>query len=144
MSRRLGHFPGGNTGVMNDYMEDRKEQGFTLIELLVAIVVVGILTAVAIVGIAGLTNKGSKSACAATVDAVQAAQAVHFANSNAYPANFGSMLSTTPPELTLSRGAPPTPTAAAATTITGSGGWSIDVLAAGTATTPMTITQNNC
>ena len=54
-----------NTGVMNEYMEDRKEQGFTLIELLIAIVVVGILTAVAIVGIAGLTNKGAKTACAA-------------------------------------------------------------------------------
>ena len=77
---------------MHDYTEDRKEQGFTLIELLVSIVVVGILTAVAIVGIAGLTNKGSKSACAATADAIQSAQAVHFTNSNTYPANFTDML----------------------------------------------------
>jgi prepilin-type N-terminal cleavage/methylation domain-containing protein len=129
---------------MNEYFEDRKEQGFTLIELLVAIVVVGILTAVAIVGIAGLTNKGAKSACAATADAIEAAQAVHFANSNAYPANFGVMLSTSPPELTLSGGATPSPSLAAATTITGSGGWSIDVNTAGTATAPLTITKNNC
>ena len=101
---------------MNEYLEDRKEQGFTLIELLVAIVVVGILTAVAIVGIAGLTNKGSKSACAATVDAIGAAQSVHFANTAAYPASFGDMMGTNPPELTLSGGAGAGPDAATATT----------------------------
>jgi type IV pilus assembly protein PilE len=129
---------------MSEYIEERNEKGFTLIELLVAIVVVGILTAVAIVGIAGLTNKGTKSACAATQDAVQTAQAVHFANAGSYPANFGAMLSTTPPELVLSGGATPTPDAATATTITGSGGWSITVNAAGTATTPMTMTATNC
>ena len=124
--------------------QDKKEQGFTLIELLVAIVVVGILTAVAIVGIGGLTDKGTKSACAATVDAVKAAQAVHFANTGTYPANFGVMLSTTPPELELSGSTTPTPALATATTLTGNGGWSIAVNAAGTATTPMTITQTNC
>src|SRR5260370_470764 len=102
--------------------KDKKEQGFTLIELLVAIVVVGILTAVAIVGIAGLTNKGTKSACAATQDAIQTAQSVHFANSNAYPANFDQMINPAAPaqpELVLSGGATDN---AAGTLITGSGG----------------------
>ena len=129
---------------MNRYTEGRKEAGFTLIELLIAIVVVGILTAVAIVGIAGLTNRGAKSACAATQDAIQAAQSVHLANVNSYPANFGAMLSTSPPELVLSGGATPTPSAANATTITGTGGWSLTVTAAGTATTPMTMTSVGC
>jgi prepilin-type N-terminal cleavage/methylation domain-containing protein len=127
---------------MNDYMEDRKEKGFTLIELLVAIVVVGILTAVAIVGIAGLTNKGSKSACAATVDAVKAAQAVHYANVNTYPTNFSDLINAN--ELQLSGGATATPASPNSTVITGSGGWHIDVTAAGTATTPMAFSQTNC
>jgi type IV pilus assembly protein PilA len=126
---------------MSEYMNKRNEKGFTLIELLVAIVVVGILTAVAIVGIAGLTNKGTKSACAATVDAVGAAQAVHFANTNSYPANFGTMTATSPPELVISGAAT---LGGGGSTITGSGGWSITVASAGTATAPMTITQTNC
>jgi type IV pilus assembly protein PilA len=125
---------------MNRYMEERNEKGFTLIELLIAIVVVGILTAVAIVGIAGLTDKGTKSACAATQDAVKSAQAVHFANSSAYPASFGAMNSTSPKELELSGG----------TTITNGGdtiqgkGWTMDVSAAGTATTPLAYTTTGC
>ena len=128
---------------MEKYIEDRNEKGFTLIELLVAIVVVGILTAVAIVGIAGLTNKGTKSACAATQDAIQAAQAVHFANNNAYPANSLAMTApaTGQPELVLSGGATDN---VAGTLITGSGGWTLAVNAAGTATTPMTLTPTNC
>src|SRR3954471_17561183 len=93
MSRRLGHFPGGNTGVMNAYMEDRKEQGFTLIELLIAIVVVGILAAVAIVGIAGLTNTGAKAACTQSADSAKAASAAFYANQtpNAWPATIDDM-----------------------------------------------------
>ena len=129
---------------MGTYIEKRNEEGFTLIELLVAIVVVGILTAVAIVGIAGLTNKGTKSACAATQDAIQTAQAVHFANLNTYPADFGDMTTTSPPELVLSGGATATPAGANATLITGSGGWTLAVNAAGTATAPMTMTATNC
>ena len=128
---------------MSQYIEKREEQGFTLIELLIAIVVVGILTAVAIVGIAGLTDKGTKSACAATADAISAAQAVHFANNNAYPANFTAMTAPAAgqPELVLSGGATLN---AAGDTITGNGGWTIAVNAAGTATTPMTLTKTNC
>ena len=129
---------------MKRYMEKRDEKGFTLIELLIAIVVVGILTAVAIVGIAGLTNKGTKSACATTQDAISAAQAVHYANSNTYPADFGDMTTTVPPELVVSGGATATPAGADATLITGSGGWTLAVNAAGTATTPMTLTATNC
>ncbi len=79
---------------MSEYIEERNEKGFTLIELLVAIVVVGILTAVAIVGINGLTNKGKDASCQATLDASRAAVAVHYANNNAYPANFTDMTST--------------------------------------------------
>src|SRR5439155_990592 len=95
---------GGKAGVMNESMEDRKEQGFTLIELLIAIVVVGILTAVAIVGIAGLTNKGATASCSATLDAIKASQAVHYANnSGAYPTDFATMI--TAKELDLSGGA---------------------------------------
>jgi prepilin-type N-terminal cleavage/methylation domain-containing protein len=128
---------------MEKYIEKRKEEGFTLIELLVAIVVVGILTAVAIVGIAGLTNKGTKSACAATQDAIQTAQAVHFANNNTYPATFDQMINpgVGQPELVLSGGATDN---AAGTLITGSGGWTLAVNAAGTATNPMTLTATNC
>jgi prepilin-type N-terminal cleavage/methylation domain-containing protein len=131
---------------MNQYLEKRNEKGFTLIELLVAIVVVGILTAVAIVGIAGLTNKGTKSACAATQDAIAAAQAVHFANTtpSVFPANFNSMLVATAPaqpELVLAGGATVN---AAGDLITGSGGWTLAVNTAGTATAPMTMTATNC
>jgi prepilin-type N-terminal cleavage/methylation domain-containing protein len=102
---------------------DKKEQGFTLIELLIAIVVVGILTAVAIVGIAGLTNKGNGSACAATMDAARTASAVHYANTNpsVYPATFGEMETTTPPELELASGVSGT-----GTTLTGKG-WTVDM-----------------
>jgi prepilin-type N-terminal cleavage/methylation domain-containing protein len=122
-------------------MRGGRESGFTLIELLIAIVVVGILTAVAIVGIAGLTDKGTKSACAATQDAIKTAQAVHFANFDTYPADFQDMTSTSPPELELSGGATLN---AAGTVITGNGGWSLTVLAAGTATTPLTWTPAGC
>ena len=128
---------------MIKHTEERNEQGFTLIELLIAIVVVGILTAVAIVGIAGLTNKGTKSACAATQDAIKAAQAVHYANTNAYPADFDDMTGTNPPELELSGGATLGGTPAG-TVITGVGGWSLQVTAAGTATTPMAVAATNC
>jgi prepilin-type N-terminal cleavage/methylation domain-containing protein len=73
--------------------QQRDERGFTLIELLIAIVVVGILTAVAIVGIGGLTDNGSSSACNATRDAAKTASAVHFANTDKYPANFNELVS---------------------------------------------------
>jgi prepilin-type N-terminal cleavage/methylation domain-containing protein len=130
---------------MSEYIEKRKEKGFTLIELLVAIVVVGILTAIGVVGIAGLTNKGTKSVCAATQDAIAAAQSVHFANTSpsVFPANFDVMINPAvgQPELVLSGGATMN---AAGTLITGSGGWSLAVNAAGTATTPMTMTTTNC
>ena len=122
---------------MNRYMEDRNEKGFTLIELLIAIVVVGILTAVAIVGIAGLTDKGAKSACQVTKDAVKTAQAVHFSNSDTYPAKFTDMTGT-PKELDDES------VTVTDVKITGKGGWSLDRTAAGTATTPLQFTSTGC
>jgi prepilin-type N-terminal cleavage/methylation domain-containing protein len=73
--------------------QQRDERGFTLIELLIAIVVVGVLTAVAIVGIGGLVDNGSGAACRATRDAAKTASAVHFANTDSYPNNFGELVS---------------------------------------------------
>jgi len=90
---------------MKDETTERSQRGFTLIELLIAIVVVGILTAVAIVGIAGLTDNGKAAACRASLDSAKTASAVHFANTNAYPANFGVLTQTPRPELDVPTGA---------------------------------------
>jgi prepilin-type N-terminal cleavage/methylation domain-containing protein len=89
---------------MKEHKNQEREQGFTLIELLIAIVVVGILTAVAVVGIGGLIDNGAKGACAATADAAKAATAVHYANTNAYPATFAVMTGATPKELDVPAG----------------------------------------
>jgi type IV pilus assembly protein PilA len=88
-----------------EHENQKRENGFTLIELLIAIVVVGILTAVAIVGIGGLVDNGKTAACQASADAAKAATAVHFANtSGSYPATFGAMTGTSPPELDVPSG----------------------------------------
>ena len=81
----------------------KRDAGFTLIELLIAIVVVGILTAVVIVGVGALVNSGEDAACSASRDAAEAASAVHYANTNGWPADLEDMV--TPGELKLPAGA---------------------------------------
>ncbi|MDP9222733.1 MAG: type II secretion system GspH family protein [Actinomycetota bacterium] len=70
----------------------KQNEGFTLIELLITIVVVGILTTVVIIGVGSLTNSGNTATCQASADASVAASSVHFANTNAWPTDFNSMV----------------------------------------------------
>ena len=86
---------------MKEQLERRRanDAGFTLIELLIAIVVVGILTTVVIIGVGSLTDSGATSTCKASADAALAASNVHFANTNAWPADLEDMVTANELEL---------------------------------------------
>ena len=110
---------------MNESSTIQGDKGFTLIEILIAIVLVGILSAVAVVGISNLVSKGTTSSCQASADAAKAATAVYFADTKAYPATLGALV--TNGALQLPSGV----TAAGTATATTGASWTL-TMAAGT------------
>ncbi len=68
------------------------EGGFTLIELLIVIVILGVLAAVVVFSVRGINNRGEVASCKATQKTLDVAVEAQRANTGAYPATFGALV----------------------------------------------------